>query len=428
MDVNLKECIAPNFHDVHRALKKGEMTEYWLRGGRGSTKSSFLSIQLILEIIRNPDANAVIFRRFENEIRDSVFGQMKWAVNKLQVDHLFKFNVSPYKITYIPTGQLIVFKGADNPQKIKSINLGTGYVAIGWWEETDQFNGMEEIRNIQQSLFRGTTKKQTAFYSYNPPKSARSWVNAETKITKPGRMVHYSDYRDVPRDWLGETFIANAEHLKKVNEEAYNHEYLGMETGTGLEVFNNVTLRKITDNEIENFETYSQGVDFGYGVDPLCFLQGSFSHKKKTLHLFFEISGLGIKNDKLISMLSDLQLADVTMGDSADPKTIDELRDLKMNVIGAKKPPGSRDYGFKYLQDLEEIIIDPIRCPLAASEFINYALRADRFGEVINKFPDKNDHSLDCSRYLLAQEILEFKLSKRQNKFKIRSIPTVNRW
>ena len=170
----LSEAIAPSFYSVHKTLKEGKNTEYWLRGGRGSCKSSFSSIELILAVMQEPDANVVVFRRFENEIRDSVFGQLRWAANKLGVAHLFKFNVSPFKITYVPTGQVIMFKGADNPQKIKSINLGTGYIKYAWFEEVDQFAGMEEIRNILQSIFRGTTKKQIAFYSYNPPKSSRS--------------------------------------------------------------------------------------------------------------------------------------------------------------------------------------------------------------------------------------------------------------
>jgi phage terminase large subunit len=166
----ISECIAPSFYDLHRALKEETYNEYLLKGGRGSTKSSFLSIETLLEIMRDPEANAIVFRRFENEIRDTVFGQMQWAMNKLGVDQLFRVYVSPFKLVYEPTGQVILFKGADNPKKLKSIKIAKGYLKIGWFEEVDQFSGMEEIRNIQQSIFRGTEKKQIAFFSYNPPK------------------------------------------------------------------------------------------------------------------------------------------------------------------------------------------------------------------------------------------------------------------
>lgn len=429
MNVSLKDCIAPNFYDLHKTLKKDSQSECWLRGGRGSCKSSFLSIEIVLAILRDPEANAVIFRRFENEIRDTVFGQMQWAINKLGVDHLFRSYTSPFKLLYEPTGQVILFKGADNPKKLKSTKLAKGYLKIGWWEEVDQFAGMEEIRNIQQSVFRGTTKKQIAFFSYNPPKSARSWVNAETKITKPGRIVHYSTYLEVPPQWLGKTFLDNAAHLKEVNEEAYNHEYLGQETGTGLEVFNNVTLRPITDKEISYFDSRSQGLDFGYAADPLCFEEGHFDAKKKRLYLFFEISGTGIKNATFASMLSEMQRLEVTMADSSEPKSIDELRDEhRVNVVPAEKAPGSVEHGIKYLQDLEEIIIDPVRCPLASREFINYALLTDRWGETISKYPDQDNHSIDACRYLLSMQITQAKIERKKGKFKTQRVPTISRW
>lgn len=393
MKVPLSECISPNFVDLHKAVKSEEYTEYWLRGGRGSTKSSFVSLEIILGILRDPKANVVVFRRYENEIRDSVFGQLTWAINKLGIEESFKFQVSPFKIIYKPTGQQIIFKGSDNPLKIKSINLGKGYIKYAWFEEVDQFGGMEELRNILQSIFRGTMEKQISFYSYNPPKSARSWANAETKIEKPGRIVHHSDYRDVPREWLGTTFLENAMHLKITNPEAYRHEYLGEEIGTGLEVFNNVTLRTIPDGEIQYFDNYYQGLDFGYAADPMAFGQKHFDSKRKTLYIFFEITGHGLKNSVFVDMLTPEQKANLTMADGAEPKSIDELhQDYGMNIMGAKKGPGSVEHGIKWLKDLEEIVIDPERCPLAAKEFINYALQVNQNGEVISKYPDKDNH------------------------------------
>lgn len=425
----LSECIGPSFYDLHKGLKEEKFSEVWCRGGRGSTKSSFLSIEGVLALINDPEANLIIFRRYENEIRDTVFGQVQWAVNKLGVDHLFKVYVSPFKLVYEPTGQMILFKGADNPKKLKSIKLAKGYLKIGWWEEVDQFSGMDEIRNIQQSIFRGSKKKQMAWFSYNPPKSARSWVNEESKITKPGRVVHYSDYRDVPPEWLGETFLANAEHLKETNEEAYRHEYLGEETGTGLEVFNNVTIRPITKKELGYFDRRSQGLDFGYAADPSCFEEMHFDAKKRRLYIFAEVSGVGMKNSQLAAALTEDQREEVTMGDSSEPKSIDELRDEHgVNIMAVDKYPGSVEHGVKYLQDLDEIIIDPVRCPLAATEFINYALDMNRQGEVISKYPDKNNHSIDAVRYAMSQQIKEDKIKRRKSKFKANPIPVVSRW
>jgi PBSX family phage terminase large subunit len=427
--LKISECIAPSFHELHKQFKEEKNTEFWLRGGRGSTKSSWTSLEIILGMMRDPEANAIAFRRFENEIRDSVFGQLQWAIATLGVDHLWKAYVSPFKLVYEPTGQVIVFKGADNPKKAKSFKLKTGYMKYTWFEEVDQFAGMPEIRNLQQSILRGTNKRQVTIFSYNPPKSARSWVNEESKIEKPGRVVHYSDYRSVPPEWLGEVFLANADHLCETNPDAYEHEYLGKETGTGLEVFNNVTIRSITPKEISYFDRREQGLDFGYAADPTCFLEGHFDAKKKRLYLFFEVSGIRISNAQLAAKLSDDQRAEVTMADSSEPKSIDELRDeYRMNIYGVPKAPGSVEHGIKYLQDLEEIIIDPKRCPLAAEEFINYALNVDRLGDTISKYPDKDNHSIDAARYMMSRHITEARRERRQNKFKTRRIPILNRW
>ncbi len=405
MQVRLSGLIAPSFSEAHKGLKADAYDEYWFKGGRGSTKSTFISIQILLGMIKDPEANAIITRRYQNELRDTVFGQFEWTAAKMGIAGFFKFQVSPMQIIYLPTGQKIVFKAADNPRKMKSINLGRGYIKYFWAEEIDQFAGMEEIRNIIQSVFRGEDKQRVAFFSYNPPKSGRSWVNQEAKMPKPGKLVHHSDYLSVPSDWLGERFIADAEHLKQVNETAYRHEYLGEEVGTGLEVFTNIELRPITDAEIADFHNVRQGLDFGYAVDPLCFERVHYDTKKRRIYLFHEISGLNLFNRQFWERAKPYN--DVwTIGDSAEPKSIAELKYLGMKIKGAKKGPGSVEFGVKFLQDLEAIIIDPIRCPLAAREYINYSLEVDRSGLVKSQFPDKDNHSVDSVRYSLEDDMI----------------------
>jgi phage terminase large subunit len=404
-EIRLSELIAPSFFRLHKEIKAEKFDEIWLKGGRGSTKSTFVSIQILLGIIRDPDSNAVVFRRYQNELRDTVFGQFEWTASKMGIDHLFKFQVSPMQIIYIPTGQRIVFRAADNPRKLKSINLGRGYVKYAWFEEVDQFASMDEIRNILQSLFRGEgNKKRVVFFSYNPPKSGRFWVNQEAKIPKPGRRVHHSTYLDVPPEWLGERFLTDADHLKKTNEMAYRHEYLGEEVGTGLEVFTNIELRTISDEEIATFDRIRQGLDFGYAVDPLCFERMHYDRMRRQLYLFAEISGLNLFNRQFWEKVQ--QYNDVmTIADSAEPKSIAELKSWGMKIKGAKKGPGSVEFSIKFLQDLEAIIIDPERCPLAAKEFINYSLETDRNGIVKSQFPDKENHSIDACRYGLEDDM-----------------------
>ena len=404
--IRLSELITPSFFRLHKEIKAEKFDEIWLKGGRGSTKSTFTSIQILLGLLKDSEANAVVTRRYQNELRDTVYGQFEWTIAKMGLGNYFKFQVAPMQIIYIPTGQKIVFKAADNPLKMKSINLGKGYIKYAWLEEVDQFVGMEEIRNILQSLFRGENKKRIVFFSYNPPKSGRSWVNQEAKIPKRGRRVHHSTYLDVPPEWLGERFLTDAEHLKKTNDTAYRHEYLGEEVGTGLEVFNNVELRIITQDEIAAFDRIRQGLDFGYAVDPLCFERMHYDRMRRRLYIFAEISGLNLFNRQFWDKAQ--QYNDVwTIADSAEPKSIDELRSFGMKIKGAKKGPGSVEFGIKFLQDLEQIIIDPERCPLAAREFINYSLETDRNGIVKSQFPDKDNHSCDCVRYALEDDMVQ---------------------
>lgn len=404
-NVSLSGLFAPAFHELHKQIKQSP-AEIWCKGGRGSTKSSFISLEILLGLIKDENAHAFVSRRYDNELRDSVFGQMQWAVDKLNLNALWKFSVAPMQATNQKTGQKILFRGMDNPLKAKSVNLGKGYIKYFWGEEVDQFGGMDELRNILQSLFRGEGAGQIAYYSFNPPKSGRSWVNTETKVQKAGRIVHHSDYMTVPVEWLGERFITDAQHLKSVNESAYNHEYLGHEIGTGLEVFNNVTIREITEEEIKSFAQIRQGLDFGYAVDPVCFLRMNVDRKKRALHIFREVSGIGIGNRALAARLTEQEKRELTMADSAEPKSIAELRDEhRMNVRGASKPSGSVEHGVKWLTELEQIVIDPVRCPLAAKEFINYALEMNRNGDIISRYPDKDNHAIDTVRYSCVDDI-----------------------
>ena len=406
LETRLSTLIAPKFYDLHCEIKCELYDEIWLKGGRGSTKSTFISIEILLGLIKDPDANAVVFRRYQNELRDTVFGQFEWTIAKLGVGSFFKFQVSPMQIVYLPTGQKIIFKAADNPRKLRSINIGRGYIKYAWFEEIDQFASTDEIRNILQSLFRGENKKRIVFFSYNPPKSGRSWVNQEAKVPKPGRRVHHSTYLDVPPEWLGERFLADAKHLKETNETAYRHEYLGEEVGTGLEVFTNIELRAITQDEIATFDRIRQGLDFGYAVDPLAFERMHYDRTRRRLYLFCEIAGLNIFNRMLWEKAQ--RYNDVlTIADSAEPKSIAELKSMGMKIKGAKKGPGSVEFGIKYLQDLEAIIIDPARCPLAAKEFVNYALEMGRDGMVKSRFPDSDNHSIDAVRYALEDDMVQ---------------------
>lgn len=407
--MKLSSVIAPSFHDIHKDIKEMQHTHYWMNGGRGSTKSSFAGEEVVLGIMDDKEANAVILRKVKDTLKDSVFEQISWAIDILGVEEYWHKSNSPLCYTYIPTGQKILFRGADKPKKIKSIKFSKGYCKYIWYEEVDEFYGIEEIRMINQSLMRGG-EKFIVFYTYNPPKSANNWVNAEVKLTRTDRYVHHSTYLTVPRAWLGEQFFVEAEYLKETKPESYKHEYLGEVTGTGGEVFSNVQIRPITNEEIAEFYNLRRGMDFGYAVDPFAYVAMHYDRKRKRLYIFHEAYKVNLSNRAAYELVKAENVKnEQIIADSAEPKSINELRQYGLRIVAAKKGPDSVDYGIKFLQSLEAIVIDDRRCPETAREFLSYELEKDANGNFKAGYPDKNNHSIDAVRYGLNFECMKFR-------------------
>lgn len=398
MEINIADSIARSFDSVFWDVQDHGHTFYWLPGGRGSTKSSFIGIEVPLLLMQHPQCHAVVLRKVGNTIKNSVYPQVQWGIEQLGVADRFKYITSPHEITYKATGQKILFFGVDDPMKVKSIKLPFGYVGIVWYEELDQFSGMEEIRNLNQSLLRGGDT-YWVFASYNPPKSRNNWVNEEILNEYPDRLVHKTTYLDVPREWLGEQFLLEAEKLKAKNETAYNHEYLGEVTGTGGAVFENVENMIMTDEMISQFDRRYFGLDFGFAVDPLAFAAMDYDSKHEDLYIFDEIYQQKLTN-KQAAMRIGARYSDCRIiADSAEPKSIVEMRGLGLNVAGARKGPDSVDHGMKWLQNLAHIYIDKRRCPNTYREFVGYEYERNREGQFISAYPDKDNHAIDAVRY-----------------------------
>lgn len=400
----LTNLIAPAFYKLHKQIKKHKYTYYWLKGGRGSGKSSFIAIEIILNIMKDAEngdyGDAVIFRRVKDTLRGSVFEQIKWAIYKLGVEEYWDIPESKLQITYKPTGQAIFFKGMDNEKKSKSVKTKY-YVKYIWFEEVDEVENYDKIRTINQSLMRGGSN-YFVFFSFNPPESKRNWVNLHILDEREDQIVHHSTYLTVPKEWLGEPFVAEAEYLKEHNYKKYEHDYLGVVTGTGLEVFTNVTVRKITQEEIDNFEYIYLGMDFGFAADPTAFVKCSYNRNHRTVYIFDEIYKVHMSNQQIHDeVLEHNKMNDKVSCDSAEPRTINELKQLGLNCFGVKKGPDSVRKGLKWLsEDVVEIVIDGIKCPNVKREFLGYELEKDKDGNP-KGYPDKDNHSIDAVRYAL---------------------------
>lgn len=384
------------FVDLNRQIEPN--IAYVLEGGRGSLKSSFWALKIVELIKNNPQLHACITRQVAGTLKDSVYAQMKWAINILDLDSEFEFKVSPLEIVYKKTGQTIYFRGLDDETKLKSIKPPFGYIGILWKEEKDQMKGEAQERSVNQSVLRGGDVSYD-FSSYNPPKSRSAWVNKAKLTPNPNRVIHHSNYLDAPAEWLGKKFIEDAEHLKEVNPAAYAHEYMGEANGDGGNVFEFLEVREITDEEIAAMDRIHQGVDFGWYPDQYAFLRTHYDAARERIFLLDELYVNKWKNDKTGQWILDKGYDDYNIiCDSAEPKSVGDYRDMGLPARGAKKGPGSVEYGFKWLQS-RTLVIDPKRTPEAYKEIVAYEYERDKDGNVVSGYPDGNDHAISALRY-----------------------------
>lgn len=407
LNINVQDCIIPMYDEVLQDILEHKHTHYVFPGGRGSCKSSFVGLAIPLLLISNSQIHAACFRKVGNTIQNSIRAQIEWGIYKLGLQDLFNIPASyANPITFKPTGQKIYFLGLDKPQKVKSIKPQFGYIGITWFEELDQFAGENEIRTVTQSTMRGGNTYWD-FRTFNPPISKNNWANmyAEKAYKRSAStLVVRNTYLDVPKEWLGEQFIEEAEELKAINPRAYEHEYLGVATGTGGDVFENACELDMT-NLISSFDKIYNGIDWGFARDPFRFVRMHFDPKKLDLYIFDEFTTYKTRNEDTFRRLYDeehkLTRAELVTADSAEEKSVADFKAYGAFIRPAKKGPDSVRYGIKWLQGLRHIYIDKNRCPETYYEFVNYEYERDRDGNFISAYPDADNHSIDAVRYAL---------------------------
>lgn len=423
--LDIKQHIAPVYFSLHDDVRAGAHTVYNLPGGRGSCKSSFVSLEIVKGVMDDSTghSNAIVFRLYGSTLRDSVFSQMAWAIDTLGVNHLWRGGVSPMQFVYLPTGAQIIFRGLDDASKLKSIKPRKGIFRFVWFEEFSELPGPNFTRNVLQSVMRGQGNNFIVFRSFNPPMSKNNWANRLIQEPDKRAVTLLTNYTMIPPEWLGESFLCEAERLKEINPTAYRHEYLGEATGTGGEVFPNLEIREITDEEIKSMAYLYQGLDFGFAQDPACFMRVSYDRKHDTIYFLDEIYARGMSNAKLAEeikargydkgkMSFNSRLEQYTRDDllitcdSAEPKSICDLRDAGLYAISCHKEPGCVEYRVKWLQH-RRIVIDPRRTPNAYREFTNYSYEADRDGNFLSRLPDRDNHSIDSVAYALDSLIYQ---------------------
>ena len=394
--------IAPGFAPVLGDVLVHGHTHYDLPGGRGSMKSSFVSLTVVYLLLLERNAHALVLRKVANTMRDSVYAQYLWALEQLGVQQFFDCKLSPMELVFRPTGQKILFRGADDPMKIKSIKVPFGSITVTHFEEKDQFAGRAEIRTVLQSTMRGGERFWN-FESYNPPLSRDNWANLDSAQERPDRLCHRSTYLEAPREWLGEQFITEAESLRESDERAYQHEYLGLAVGTGGNVFEHLELREISEEEVKRFDRIYMGVDWGFAPDPFAFVRLHYDPARETIYLIDELCVRRQTNTETARELLRRGYQDgIITCDSAEPKSVADYRSLGLNARAAVKGPGSVEYGMKWLQG-RTIVIDRRRTPEACRESSGYEFERDRDGNFISGYPDRDNHTIDAVRYALER-------------------------
>lgn len=409
--IKVSELFAPTFHSLHKAANDPNILNIVCKGGRGSGKSSAISQEVIYTLMKHP-VNALVVRFTANALQNSVYEQIKWAIETMGVSHLFKCTKSPLKIEYVPRGNYIVFRGGQDSERLKSLKDAKFPFSVLWIEELAEFKNEDQVTMITNSMLRGELEDglQYKFYfSYNPPKRKQSWVNKKYEPTNQpaNTLVLKSDYRTNP--FISKAFIEEANATKKRNEMRYRWEYLGEAIGSGVVPFDNLEVSNdcITDEMVREFDNYRIGLDFGYATDPLAVVVWHYDKKRRTIYAVDELYKVKYSNRQCADWLKKRGYANDTIYcDSAEPKSIAELRSFGIkNASKAIKGKDSVEFGERWLDDLDAIVIDPKRTPKIAWEFENIDYATDRDGNVLPRLEDKDNHAIDATRYAFCTDM-----------------------
>jgi len=405
--LKVSDLLTPRFYPLYSAWKSNKYTRLVCKGGRGSAKSTNIALILVVDLMQYP-VNTICFRKVGETLRKSVYEQIKWAIKFLGVEEYFEYKLSPLEIIYKERGNKFIFMGVDDPQKSKSIKEAQFPVARYWFEELAEFKNEDEVETVLNSIFRGKLEKgliYKGFFSYNPPKMKHNWVNKKYNYSfiENNVYVHHSTYLENP--YISEEFIKEAEAVKAKDETKYRLVYMGEPIGNGLVPFPNLEIREIEASEIAGLERFRNGVDWGYGVDPLAFVRWGYDKKKGIIYALDEYYGVGLKNRNLANYILSKGYDELVMCDSAEPKSIDELKEYDISAWGAKKGAGSVEYGEKWLSDLEAIVIDPKRTPNISREFEMIDYDTDREGNPLPRLCDSNNHTIDATRYAFSNDM-----------------------
>lgn len=373
------------------------------KGSRASKKSTTTAMNLIYRIIEYPESNALVVRKTYRTLLDSCFAQLKWAVNRLGVKDYFDFKLSPLEIIYKPTGQKILFRGLDDPLKVTSVTVDVGSLCFLWIEEAYEIMSESDFDMLDESI-RGEVPKghfKQITLTFNPW-NERHWIKRRF-FDKKDKDVLAITTNYTCNEWLDRSDLNVFERMKENNPRRYQVAGLGNWGIVDGLIYENFEERLFTLEEIKDYKTVA-GLDFGYTNDPTAFFIGFLDKKGSVLYVWDEMYSKGLSNKKIYENIKNMGYSkEKITGDSAEPKSIDELKGYGLRIKGAKKGKDSILNGIQWIQDLK-IVIHP-RCNNFLTEISNYQWDKDKFGKALNRPIDDFNHLLDAMRYALEDDI-----------------------
>lgn len=411
----LTTLIGKDFYKTHNAMKSGEYDEFWEAGGRGSLKSSFVALKIVMGMMEDPNANAVAYRKVQSNIQDSVRSTFAWAIDTLGWTPFWHIPKALNVFTRLSTGQRIIMRGLDDPQKSKSIKARRGYFKFLWFEEGAEYSSLNEIDSVTRSVLRGGPEF-IKFVTFNPPVEPKHWINAEFSESKLRRHTNASCYLNAPVDWLGPKFLSDAEDIRKRKPDVYANEYLGKSVGrsdkiifSGCYSIERFAVSKhshryfIEDEEVDG--PYF-GADFGFANDPNTLVKCWRSQTRKKIWIEYAIFGYKVKLNSMGTFYAEVPGSkdDMIYGDNARPETIVHIRDMGFKIDAAEKGTGSVEDGIEWLTGHDIVIHE--RCEELQDEAVKYSYKVDRVTQVVKAdIVDEFNHGWDAVRYAFWQLI-----------------------
>mgnify|MGYP000602103810 FL=1 len=384
-----------------------------VKGSRASKKSKTTALWYIYHLMKYPEANLLVVRKTFRTLKDSCFTDLKWAVHRWGVDNLWNFTLSPLEATYIPTGQKIYFRGLDDPLKVTSIAVDKGCLCWMWIEEAYEIMSESDFDMLDESI-RGSTPEglfKQITITLNPW-NEHHWIKKRFFDSyDPDILALTTNY--LCNEWLDKSDLAVFERMKTNNPRRYQVAGLGnwgIVEGLIYENWKEEAYTLITRKESQegrkgvirdNLKTVC-GLDFGYTNDPTAFVIALLDKDNSRLYIYDEFYEKGLSNKAIAERIKELGYRKERItADSAEPKSIDELKNYGLNVKGAVKGKDSIVHGIQWIQDLE-IIIHP-RCVNFLTEISNYTWDTDRFGKKLNVPIDDFNHLMDALRYAVER-------------------------